>query len=79
MSRSYWFKTGGRRSLGLIGAKVAGGEAKDGERRRYVEYDGEQKVRGLMSARLAEGEGESRKMEVWGEGQTYSTYHLQST
>lgn len=25
-------------------------------------------VRGLMSARLAEGEGDSRKMEVWGEG-----------
>lgn len=44
------------------------GEAKDGERRHYVEYDGEQRVRGLMSARLAEGEGDSRKMEVWGEG-----------
>lgn len=28
MSRSYWFKTGGRRSLGLIGAKVAGGGGK---------------------------------------------------
>ena len=39
------------------------GEAKDGERRRYVEYDGEQKVRGLMSARLAEGEGESRNVK----------------
>lgn len=50
------------------GGEKREGEAKEGERRHCVECDGEQRFRGLMSARLAEGEGESRKMELWGEG-----------